>query len=61
MQNNQIPTIAKLTIAVLIVVALSEVSPELVNGFLILVLIGIFLTRYEYFKGLAAMLGTLGK
>lgn len=56
-----IPTFAKLALAVLIVVALSEVAPELVNGFLILLLVGIFLTRYQYFKGLADMLGTLGK
>lgn len=48
-------------LAVLIVVALSEAMPEIINAFLVLVLIGIFLTRYEYFKGLSNMLAQIGK
>lgn len=59
--NNINSTPVKVVIAVLIVIALAEAAPEPVNYFLLLVLIGIILSRFEYFKGLAALIGTLGK
>lgn len=55
------PGIAKYLIAILVVIALSEAMPEMVNAILILVLIGIVLMRFSAFQQLAASIGTLGK
>lgn len=43
---------ATLTISVVVVLLLAEVSPEAVNAFLILLLIGIVLGRYTAFQKL---------
>ena len=51
----------KLGIVILLVVALSEAAPDLVNAILVLILIGAILGNWQEFSGLAAILGTLGK
>ena len=51
----------KLGIAILIVVALGEAAPDVVNAVLVLILIGAILGNWQEFSGLAAILGTLGK
>ena len=43
---------ATLTIAVVVVMLLAEISPELVNAFLMLLLLGIVLGRYQAFQQL---------
>lgn len=48
-------------VALLVVIALSEVMPEAVNAVLVLVLIGILLMRFPAFAGLVNSIGTLGK
>lgn len=55
------PTIAKYVLAVLVVLVAAEVSPEITNAFLILLLVGIVLMRFGAFQSLAAQIGTLGK
>lgn len=51
----------KLGIVILLVVALSEAAPDLVNAILVLILIGAILGNWQEFSGLASILGTLGK
>ncbi len=51
--------VAKYVLAVLIVVGLAEVAPEAVNAFLILLLVGIILMRFQYFQSLVATVGSL--
>lgn len=51
----------KLGIVILIVVALGEAAPDIVNAVLVLILIGAILGNWQEFDGLAAILGTLGK
>lgn len=51
----------KLAIVILIVIALGEAAPDVVNAVLILILIGAILGNWQEFSGLAAILGTLGK
>lgn len=55
------PGIAKYLIAVLIVIALAEAVPEVVNAVLVLVLVGILLMRFGAFQQLASSIGSLGK
>lgn len=43
---------ATLTIAVVVVMLLAEISPEVVNAFLLLLLLGIVLGRYQAFQQL---------
>lgn len=47
----------KIVIVFLIVIALAEAIPEIVNSFLILVLVGIFLGHWETFAKLLAGIG----
>lgn len=56
-----LPPIAKLVIVILLVVAIAEFAPEWVNAFLGLVLIGVILSHWQNFAGLASAIGTLGK
>lgn len=58
---TSIPYAAKLAIVILLVVALAEVIPDYINALLGLVLVGIVLTNWQKFSGLASALGTLGK
>lgn len=51
----------KYAIAILIVLALAEVAPQIVNSILILVLIGMMLANTKAIASLAAVLGSLGK
>lgn len=51
----------KLAIVILIVVALGEAAPDVVNAVLALILIGAILANWNEFSGLATILGTLGK
>lgn len=53
--------VAKLILAFLVVIALAEVMPEVVNAVLILILIGIVLMRFPAFAGLAQTIGSIGK
>lgn len=55
------PKIVLYVIAVLVVIGLAEVSPEAVNAFLILLLIGIVLMRFGAFRPLVEQFATLGK
>ena len=57
----KIPDIAKYLIAILIVIALAEAMPEVVNAVLVLVLVGILLMRFGAFQQLVASIGSLGK
>lgn len=43
---------ATLLVAFVVVLLLAEISPQAVNALLILILLGIFLGRYEAFQGL---------
>ena len=56
-----IPAVAKLALVVLIILALAELAPEWINAFLGLVLVGVILSHWQNFSGLASALGTLGK
>lgn len=47
-----------LVIAVGVVLAVSEVSPDSVNWILLLVLVGMFLARWQDLKPLASYLGS---
>ena len=51
----------KLAIVILIVAALAEYAPELVNAILILVLLGMVLGNWKSFSGIASVFGSLGK
>lgn len=55
------PKIVIYIIAVLVVVGLAEVSPEAVNAFLILLLVGIVLMRFGAFQPILNQVATLGK
>ena len=57
----KIPTVAKLVLVILIVLALAELAPDWINAFLALVLVGVVLSHWQNFAGLASALGTLGK
>ena len=57
----KIPTVAKLVLVILIVLALAELDPDWINAFLALVLVGVILSHWQNFTGLASALGTLGK
>ena len=57
----KIPTVAKLVLVILIVLALAELAPDWINAFLALVLVGVVLSHWQNFSGLASALGTLGK
>ncbi len=64
LQPQYAPTlggIAKYAVAVLVVLALAQFAPELVNAFLILLLIGIVVMRYKYFQDLVNQITSLGK
>lgn len=54
------PYLARLIIAILLMVALAEVAPDLVNAVLALLLIGIVLTNWKSFSGLSSLLASLG-
>lgn len=55
------PKVVFFLIAVLVVIALAEVAPEIVNAVLVLVFVGILLMRFDSFKSLINSIGTLGK
>lgn len=57
----KLPFLVKLAIVILITVALAELAPEAVNAVLGLILIGAILGNWQEFKGLATLIGTLGK
>lgn len=57
----RLPFLARLIIVILLVVALAQVAPEAVNAILLLVLIGIILSRWKSFQGLTQIIGTLGR
>ncbi len=56
----KIPFYARIVIVVLIVLAISEISPEVVNAVLLLVLIGLILGRFQYFQGLFKVINSFG-
>lgn len=58
---NDFPFYGKLAITVLVVIALSEAIPEVVNVILLLILVGLILGHYTKFTYLTALLGTVGK
>ena len=51
----------KIILAVLVVMALAEVMPEVVNWLLILILVGMVLYRFGAFSQLFQTIGTIGK
>lgn len=51
----------KYALAVVVVVAISEVAPEVVNVFLALVLVGMLLIDSHAFIGLIRTVGSVGK
>lgn len=53
--------IVKYILAVLVVLAIAEAIPEVVNAVLILLLIGIVLMRFQYFTQLFNLIGSIGK
>lgn len=55
----KIPLFARLALVILISVALSEVAPEAVNAFLILILVGVVLGHWKAFQVLASTLSSL--
>lgn len=57
----KLPFIARLIIVLLLVIAISQIAPEATNAILLLVLIGIVLSRWKSFQGLTQIVGTLGK
>ncbi len=54
-------TYIKYILAVLVILALAEVAPEVVNAILILILVGMLLMRFGYFAQLFNLIGTIGK
>jgi len=51
----------RLIIAILVVLALAEVAPEVVNAILLLMLVGMILGRWPAFAWLANIIGSLGR
>jgi len=54
-----IQKMARLGVAVIVTMLLSEVIPEVVNAVLILILVGLVLGHYSSFSFMADWLGTL--
>lgn len=50
---------AKLALVFMLAVALAEVAPELVNSILILILVGLIVSHWSKFAGLARILSTV--
>lgn len=48
-------------IAVLIVLGVAELAPQVVNTILVIVLIGMLLMNAQAYKSLAALFGAVGK
>lgn len=59
--QNDLPFYGKLGITVLIVVALSEAIPQVINTILVLILAGLILGHYTKFTYLTQLVGTVGK
>lgn len=59
--KNDFPFYGKLAIVIIIVVALSEAIPEVVNTVLVLILAGLILGHYTKFTFLTQLIGTVGK
>lgn len=55
-----LPFAARLVIVILLVVALSEFAPELVNAVLAIILIGVVLSGWREFQGVTKIIATLG-
>lgn len=55
-----LPFVARLVIVILLVVALSEFAPELVNAVLAIILIGVVLSGWREFQGVTKIIATLG-
>jgi hypothetical protein len=52
---------ARLMLAILVVMALAEFIPEVVNSFLILLLVGILLGHWVQFQWLTKLIGSIGE
>lgn len=59
--KSDLPFYGKLAITILIVVALAEAIPEVINTILLLILIGLILGHYTKFTFLTQLIGTVGK
>ncbi len=57
--KNDLPFYGRLAIVIVIVVALSEAMPEVVNYLLLLILIGLIVGHYKQFAYLNVLLGTV--
>jgi len=51
----------RLTVVILVTVALSEAIPEIVNTILLLILIGLILGHYQKFSYMTQLVGSIGK
>lgn len=51
----------RLVIVIVLTIALAEFAPDLVNAILLLILIGILLSRWKSFSQLFGLIGTLGE
>lgn len=58
---KEFPFYGKLAIVILIVIALSEAIPEVVNAILLLILVGLILGHYTKFTFLTQLISTVGK